>query len=104
MEDVTEVPYNHEGYDIYKCGDIIFLEESVEELRSWTNIGIQSIYYGGGERRESGIVWKDGHITGISEVNTVDEQRNAIYNLSGQRVVRAQNGLSLINGRKVVVR
>ena len=55
--DVTEVPYNHGGYDVFKGGEIIYLEDELEELASWTNVGIQSIYYGAGERRESEIQW-----------------------------------------------
>ena len=56
-EDVVEVPYNHDGYDIYNGGEVIYLEDELEELASWTNVGIQSIYYGAGERRESEIQW-----------------------------------------------
>lgn len=57
-EDVTEVPYTHNGYDIYKGGEMIYLEDELEELQNWTDVGIQSIYYGAGERRESEIAWK----------------------------------------------
>jgi hypothetical protein len=58
-EDVTEVPYSHDGYDIYKGGEIIYFEESMQELMTWKRIGLQSIYYGGGERHTSNIVWMD---------------------------------------------
>ena len=40
--------------------------------------------------------------TGISEVNTTAEAANAIYNLAGQKVQKAQKGLFIINGKKVV--
>ena len=56
-EDVTEVPYAHDGYDIYSGGEIIYLEDEIEEIAKWSKVGIQSIYYGGGERHESNIIW-----------------------------------------------
>lgn len=106
-EDVTEVPYSYDGYDIYKGGEVIYLEETLEELQSWTKVGIQSIYYGVGERRESFVAWNDNTTTGILEVNTVADVPAAIYHLSGQKVQNAHKvpkGLYIINGRKVVVK
>jgi hypothetical protein len=41
--------------------------------------------------------------TGISEVK-VAEQTEGIFNLAGQRVAKAQKGLYIINGKKVVVK
>ena len=40
--------------------------------------------------------------TGISEVNDVKNFSGAIYNLSGQRVNKAQKGIYIINGKKVL--
>ena len=104
-EDVTEVPYSHDDYDIYKGGEIIYLEDAVEELKSWTNVGIQSIYYGAGERKESPIVWinTNGGTTGINSVS-FDTVNGAIYNLNGQKVMKGQKGLYIINGKKMVVK
>lgn len=70
--DVTEVPYPHDGYDIYKGGEIIYLEESKEELQTWKKVGIQSIYYGGGERHESNIIWMENaeYVPAVKEVYT----------------------------------
>ncbi len=62
-EDMTEIPYLYDGYDIYKGGEIIYLEEELEELATWTKVGIQSVYYGGGVRNTSNIVWSDGTVT-----------------------------------------
>lgn len=55
--DVTEIPYLHDGYDVYSGGERVYFEEPFEELSTWTKVGIQSIYYGGGEVRKSNIVW-----------------------------------------------
>jgi hypothetical protein len=43
---------------------------------------------------------------GITTTDTVAEKSvtNAVYNLNGQRVVKAQKGLYIINGKKVVIK
>ena len=84
-EDVTEVPYAHDGYDLYKGGEIVYFEETLEELSTWTKVGIQTIYYGAGEARKSEVVWgyndafipsevvvnEDGHATFYDEYRNV---------------------------------
>ena len=40
-------------------------------------------------------------VTGIKTINTV-KNGEAIYNLNGQRVNKAKNGLYILNGRKVM--
>ena len=107
-EDVTEVPYSHDGYDIYKGGEIIYLEETKDELITWSKVGIQSIYWGAGERNVSNIVWMENAeyspTTGITTVKADDMRNAAIYNLAGQRLQTVQKGLNIINGRKVMVK
>ena len=109
-EDVVEVPYKHDGYDLYAGGEIIYFEESEEELTSWSKVGIQSIYYGAGECRKSNIVWlENGSADGISDIKADMHNGNAvIYNLAGQRIANGQKptakGLYIINGKKVMVK
>ncbi len=43
-----------------------------------------------------------GDATGIQSVATTAANTNAIYNLAGQRVMNAQKGLYIMNGKKVV--
>ncbi|MBO7141333.1 MAG: choice-of-anchor J domain-containing protein [Prevotella sp.] len=103
-EDVTEVPWSYDGYDIYKGGEIIYLEDDPEELATWTKVGIQSVYYGGGERNESNIVWSDGNTTtGIAEAKT-DSKNAVIFDLQGRRVIAPAKGLYIVNGKKVVLK
>lgn len=40
--------------------------------------------------------------TGINTVATADKAENVIYNIAGQRVVKAQKGLYIMNGKKVI--
>ena len=56
-EDVTEVPYTHSGWDFYSGGERVYFEEAVEELETWSRVGIQTIYYGAGEVHKSNIAW-----------------------------------------------
>jgi hypothetical protein len=56
-EDVTEVPYTHSGWDFYSGAERVYFEEAVEELETWSRVGIQTIYYGAGEVHKSNIAW-----------------------------------------------
>ena len=107
-EDVVEIPYSHDGYDIYKGGEIIYLEDDIEELQTWTKVGIQSIYYGAGECHKSNIIWQDNPVaTGISALTTdkLQKREGAWYTIGGQRVVKpTQKGLYIHNGKKVVIK
>ncbi|MBR4130412.1 MAG: hypothetical protein IKU02_05725 [Bacteroidaceae bacterium] len=59
-EDMVEVPYSYgDDWDIYEDdGDIRFyLNPADFDYTAWKRIGVQSIYYGADERRESEITW-----------------------------------------------
>ena len=100
-EDVTEVPYTHEGYDIWAGGERVYIEETLDELATWTKVGVQSIYYGGGERHTSEVAWVEVS-TGIKTIGAEKSGKAVIYNLNGQRVETVKKGLYIVNGRKVV--
>lgn len=105
-EDMTEIPYLYDGYDLYSGGEIIYFEEEEDELSSWTKVGIQSIYYGAGECHKSNVVWLENATdTGISDVRIeLNADKAVIYNLAGQRLNAPQKGLNIINGRKVMIK
>ena len=107
-EDMTEIPYDYDdSWDIYKGGSTFFFNP-VEAVMTWKKIGVQSIYYGGGERNVSNIVWMDNPAydpsTGISSVMSNNQKEDVIYNLSGQRVQKAQKGIYIVNGKKIAVK
>ena len=96
-EDVTEVPYLHDGYDVYKGGEIIYLEDEIAELESWTKVGIQSVYYGAGERRESDIVWSDGSTTtGINALQHTTLGGERFFDLQGRAADSNAKGLVIV--------
>ena len=57
-----------------------------------TDKGLDAIY-----------VVKKGTATGINTINA-EFENGAVYNLQGQKVMKAQKGLYIINGKKVVVK
>ena len=108
-EDVVEIPYSYDGYDIYKGGEIIYIEDDLEELQTWSKVGIQSIYYGGDQCNKSNIIWLDNPVytTGISSIaaDKMQKSEGAWYTINGQRVAQpTQKGLYIHNGKKVVIK
>ena len=72
-EDMSEIPYGFsDGWDIYT--GTVYLNQGEEEIATWDKIGIQSIYYGGGEINKSNIVWQ-----GLDVPVTVGEALYATY-------------------------
>lgn len=72
-EDMSEIPYGFtDNWDFYPS--TVYLNQGAEEIASWTQIGIQSIYYGGGEVNKSNIVWQ-----GLDTPVTVGEALYATY-------------------------
>lgn len=45
-----------------------------------------------------------GDVNGINTVNAAAEQNNQMFNLQGQKVEKADKGLYIVNGKKVVVK
>ena len=116
-EDMTEIPYNFsDNYDISNY--LIYMTnmeinehhpEVIENMRKWSRIGVQSIYTGGGERKESAIGWFNltnfWPSDGIEAISA--EQPNGktvIFDLSGRQVENPSKGIYIVNGKKVVIK
>ena len=102
-EDMSEIPYGFsDGWDIYTS--TVYLNQGEEVLRSWSKIGIQSIYYGGGECNKSEITWFDVAAywenieVGIKGVET-NSQDAVYFDLQGRKVTAAQKGLVIMQVR-----
>lgn len=90
-EEVSEIPYTYtDNYDIYYYK--LYLNQDEEELASWTNIGIQSIYYGGDVRRMSNIIWLEGEPTGINNMSA-NNGKAVFYDLQGRKINANAKGL-----------
>ena len=116
-DDMTEIPYNFSdnydisNYQIYMTNMEIneHHPEVIENMRKWSRIGVQSIYTGGGERKESAIGWFNltnfWPSDGIEAISA--EQPNGktvIFDLSGRQVENPSKGIYIVNGKKVVIK
>ena len=103
---MTEIPYNFtDNYDIYRGGSTIYFNQA--DRANWDEIGVVSIYTGGGETHKSDIFWFDiNEYLGIKDgIVTVNSNNDAIYNLQGVRVNSAtQKGIYIKNGKKFIVK
>ena len=91
--DMTEIPYSFtDDYDIMTTGSTVYLNQGAEELATWTKIGVQSIYRGGGEEHKSNIGWYDIIPTGINGM-AMDAQSSRTYDLQGRLVNGNAKGL-----------
>lgn len=102
--ELTEVPYsltvtNTSGWSsVIAGGKRVMLFET-----GYDDLGIQSIYYGAGERRTSSIVWWGGTTEdGIAAI-AAPSASFAIYSLDGRRVASPAKGLYITtDGKKFV--
>lgn len=52
----------------------------------------------------AGLVFDFGSVTGIEGATTDNGEKAEIYDLSGRRVAKAQKGIYIINGKKVIIK
>lgn len=50
------------------------------------------------------MVFGDDEVTGVHNLNVNDNLNNEVYDLQGRRVMNAQKGLYIVNGKKVVIK
>ena len=106
--DMNLIPYNFtDDWDIFseKEAKRVYLYGT----DGWEKVGVKSIYQGGGETHESGIIWYDiatGEIidTGISQVNAAQQNGGKAFNLAGQQVKQGYKGIVIKDGKKFMVK
>ncbi len=102
--DTTELPWS-QYYSSWDNAHSIYFYDDAAVFEGWAQVGVQSIYYGGGEVRKSAISWiETPFYTGIDNVTTGQTIGKAIYNISGQRIAAPVKGLNIINGQKVLIK
>ena len=95
-EDMTVVPYNFtDDYDFYAGGSTVYLNQDREEISSWTAIGVQSTYIGGGEEHKSEIGWYEDvqDVVGIKTIADSKVVSVAYYDLMGRRATSTTPGI-----------
>lgn len=104
---LTELPYTLEVLDVDGYQDIVAGGQQLVLYQSgYDDYGIQTIYYGGGERRVSGIVWYCDGPDGVGSVLREDEQHQGAiaYDLAGRRLYTPTRGIHVQQGRKTIGR
>ena len=102
-EDATEMPWSY-NYSSWDGSHNIYFQDGVEVCGTWTKVGIQIIYYGGGVCNNSSVVWAETP-AGISDITVGNKSgKTLIFNVAGQRLAAPQKGLNIINGRKVLIK
>lgn len=105
-EDMIEIPYAFKDtrYDFSPW--TIFLNEGDTEIKSWSRVGVQSIYRFNDEANESAIGWYDlPWADGINNIHA-DNTPAVIYDLQGRRLTDTQlkRGLYINRGKKILVK
>lgn len=80
-------------------------KSGVDANRAFIKMDEVAKYVGGASNRmlvvgQNGFDFEEGTLTSINAVETVTP--SAIYDLQGRRVVNAQNGMYIVNGKKVI--
>ena len=105
-EDMTDVPYGYDdGYDFMFRGssNTFYFYQPAEK-----NVGVQTVYKGGGEVRRSNIVWMTNEAAAVDRtVADCQPQSVEYFDLQGRCVAAPSKGLYLkkqvfANGKTVV--
>lgn len=96
--DATEIPYSFEDdWDFYRGGAVVYLNQPLDEIKTWKKIGVKSINYAGGETNESNIAWLDltaywgEDYDGIARTTTAGDVR--YFDLTGRATTANQKGI-----------
>ena len=81
-----------------------FAFAKLDQFATTRNLAAKSLYVLGKKSASARltVIWDDEDTDAIEGVTTATEQNDAIYNLQGVRVQKAQKGIFIINGKKVV--
>lgn len=96
-EDVTIIPYLFDDdWDFYRGGASVYLNQPMEEIKTWSKIGVKTINNAGGETHESNIVWFDllsywGYEDGVAAVKADGQAR--YFDITGRAATARQKGL-----------
>ena len=85
----------------WQNGKVVFAP--INESEADVKYGQAFLYIAGSEAPQFSLSL-DMEATGISTVKAATAANSAIYNLNGQRVAKAQKGLYIMNGKKVVLK
>lgn len=101
----TNVAQTADGYTNYVFGSKSGGKEQFFKVRAdGMTVPANNAYLAIPEAQAKGIdvIGLNGDATGISTIENADMQNGEVYNLQGQKVNRAQKGVYIVNGKKIV--
>ena len=102
--EATTVQQTVDGYTNYVFGKSGGKEQFFKVRATGMEVPANNAYLTIPEAQAKGIdvIGLNGDATGISTIENADMQNGEVYNLQGQKVNRAQKGVYIVNGKKIV--
>jgi len=105
VDEIEEIPYYFtDNRYLYPKGNFMYIFQN-----GFERMGIQSIYYGGGERHETGIYYTVPNSLqddGVEEIVNSKSSNGKLFDLSGRQMQHANltKGLYIKNGKKYLIK
>ena len=102
----TTIPQTVDGYTNYVFGKSGGKEQFFKVRAAGMEVPANNAYLTIPDAQAKGIdeIGLNGDATGISTIENADMQNGEVYNLQGQKVNRAQKGVYIVNGKKVILK
>ena len=106
LEATTVQQQSAEGNINYVFGKSGGKEQFFKVRAAGMTVPANNAYLAIPEAQAKGIdeIGLNGDATGISTIENADMQNGEVYNLQGQKVNRAQKGVYIVNGKKVILK
>lgn len=106
LEATTVQQQSAEGNINYVFGKSGGKEQFFKVRATGMTVPANNAYLAIPEAQAKGIdeIGLNGDATGISTIENADMQNGEVYNLQGQKVNRAQKGVYIVNGKKVILK
>lgn len=102
----TTIPQTVDGYTNYVFGKSGGKEQFFKVRADGMEVPANNAYLTIPDAQAKGLdeIGLNGDATGISTIENADMQNGEVYNLQGQKVNRAQKGVYIVNGKKVILK
>lgn len=104
--EATTIPQTVDGYTNYVFGKSGGKEQFFKVRATGMEVPANNAYLTIPDAQAKGLdeIGLNGDATGISTIENADMQNGEVYNLQGQKVNRAQKGVYIVNGKKVILK
>ena len=104
--EATTIQQTVDGYTNYVFGKSGGKEQFFKVRAAGMEVPANNAYLTIPDAQAKGLdeIGLNGDATGISTIENADMQNGEVYNLQGQKVNRAQKGVYIVNGKKVILK